>query len=61
MLIGGVPMADPVSGDPPKAEVARQHAAEKATWQRERAELEMERADVLKRSVVLCVKDSMNR
>jgi transposase len=28
-----------------KAEMARQHAAEKAVWEKERAELEMERDD----------------
>jgi transposase len=28
-----------------KAEMARQHAAEKAAWEKERAELEMERDD----------------
>lgn len=35
-----------------KAELVKQHAKEKAAWDKERAELEDER-DVLKRSVVL--------
>ncbi|MEQ4718359.1 transposase [Nonomuraea sp. B19D2] len=43
-----------------KAELVKQHAEEKAAWEKERAELEDER-DVLKRSVVLWVKDSLNR
>ncbi|MCA2190469.1 hypothetical protein [Nonomuraea cavernae] len=44
-----------------KAELVKQHAKEKAAWEKERAELEDERDDVLKRSVVLWVKDSLNR
>jgi transposase len=43
-----------------KAELVKQHAKEKAAWEKERAELEDER-DVLKRSVVLWVKDVMKR
>jgi transposase len=43
-----------------KAELVKQHAEDKAAWEQERAELEDER-DVLKRSVVLWVKDSLNR
>lgn len=43
-----------------KAALVKQHAAEKAAWQKERAELEDER-DVLKRSVVLWVKEAMGR
>ena len=46
-------------GESERAELARLRA-QKAAWEKERAELEMER-DVLKRSVVLWVKDSMNR
>ena len=45
--------------DTEREELARLRA-ERAAWEKERAELEMER-DVLKRSVVLWVKDSMNR
>ncbi|MFB4294865.1 transposase [Nonomuraea sp. ATR24] len=43
-----------------KAELVKQHAKDKTAWEKERAELEDER-DVLKRSVVLWVKDSLNR
>ena len=43
-----------------KAELVKQHAKEKAAWEKERTELEDER-DFLKRSVVLCVKEAMGR
>ncbi|MEV4365310.1 transposase [Nonomuraea sp. NPDC049625] len=43
-----------------KAELVKQHAQDKAAWEKERAELEGER-DVLKRSVVLGVKEAMGR
>jgi transposase len=43
-----------------KVELVKQHAQERAAWEQERAELEDER-DVLKPSVVLWVKDSLNR
>jgi len=45
--------------DPEREELARLQA-QKAQWDKERAEPLMER-DVLKRSVVLWVKDSMNQ
>jgi transposase len=50
---------DGVLGESERQELARLRA-QKVAWAKERAELEMER-DVLKRSVVLWVKDSMNR
>lgn len=48
----------PVTEDE-RAELARLRA-EKTRWAKDKAELEMER-DVLKRSVVLWVKDAMNQ
>jgi transposase len=53
---------DPAQGplvEDERVELARLRA-EKARWAKEKAELEMER-DVLKRSVVLWVKDAMNQ
>ncbi|GAA3441917.1 transposase [Planomonospora venezuelensis] len=44
-----------------KAELARELARQKAAWAKERAELEDERDDVLKRSVVLWVREAMGR
>jgi transposase len=46
-------------GESEREELARLRA-ERAQWAKDRAELEMER-EVLKRSVVLWVKDSMNQ
>ncbi|WP_433513806.1 transposase [Nonomuraea sp. CA-143628] len=43
-----------------QAELVKQHAKEKAAWEKEREQLEDER-DVLKRSVVLWVKEAMGR
>ena len=43
-----------------KAELVKQHAREKAAWEKDREQLEDER-DVLKRSVVLWVKEAMGR
>jgi transposase len=51
------PEAGPLN-DSEREELARLRA-ERAQWEKDRTELEMER-DVLKRSVVLWVKDSMN-
>jgi transposase len=52
------PEAGPLDGSE-REELARLRA-DRVQWEKDRAELEMER-DVLKRSVVLWVKDSMNR
>jgi transposase len=54
----GQGQAGPLSEDE-REELARLRA-ERARWEKDRAELEMER-DVLKRSVVLWVKDAMNQ
>jgi transposase len=43
-----------------KAALVKQHAAKKAAWEKEREQLEDER-DMLKRSVVLWVKEAMGR